>query len=162
MPNDRTRYSRTTLKNPTALHVGPEDRVAPPAQPQTVPAPQPMTATAIQPTMAAPRSSGATRFLNPANGYTESIGYSAVLWGALFGPIYYAIRGCWGAALLSLFIQTPAVILGGIFLGAGVTQWFGAASLPLACGSITLMWGTFMVPLIRQSYLRRGWQPINE
>src|SRR5690349_7130969 len=51
-----------------------------------------------------------SRFRNPSNGYEEKVG-EAWLWSLLLGPIYFAAKGIWFHAVLSLLL---AIVTSGI------------------------------------------------
>ena len=77
----------------------------------------------------------AEAYANPANGHVEQIG-AAWAWCLLFGPIYFAVKGVWGHAALSLVL---ALATGGLSM---------------------LIYPFFAARAVRSHYLRRGWQPI--
>jgi hypothetical protein len=73
-----------------------------------------------------------TVFVNPANGYSEVI-KEAWLWSLLFGSFYFAAKGVWGHAIISL-------------------------ALALATGGIAwLIYPFFATEILRKHYLRKGW-----
>ena len=73
---------------------------------------------------------------NPANNYRE-ISSAPWAWTLLFGAFYFAVKGIWKHAILS-------VVLGVITLGI---SWL---VYPFLANSI-----------VRNHYLRRGWRPVN-
>lgn len=84
-----------------------------------------------------------TTFKNPANGYTEEVnGFTAFLGGLILGPIYFAIKGLWAAAII-LFIFTAASF----------------AILPLTLIAIPMHIGMALgaASMIKSKYLRQGW-----
>ena len=72
------------------------------------------------------------RFKNPANGYIEEVNY-APLWCLLFGSIYFAVKGVWTHAVVSLLLA----------LGTAGISW--------------LIYPFFATQIMRTNYLRRGW-----
>lgn len=54
------------------------------------------------------------RFRNPANGYIEQISPLSWLWALLFGPLFFAVKGIWGHAAVSLFLAIPTLGLSNI------------------------------------------------
>ena len=44
------------------------------------------------------------KFQNPTNGYIEEVPGAAWLWTLLFGSLYFAVRGVWGHAVVSLVL----------------------------------------------------------
>jgi len=50
------------------------------------------------------------RFRNPANGYVETVRL-AFLWSLLFGVFYYAFKGLWFAAILSILFLPSWLVL---------------------------------------------------
>ena len=75
----------------------------------------------------------ALKFYNPANNAEEEIS-KAWVWCLLFGPFYFAYKGVWPHAILSLFI---AVVTGGI-------SW--------------LVYPFFTQRVMEKYYLHNGWQ----
>lgn len=75
------------------------------------------------------------RFKNPANNYVEEL-TAPWLWTLLFGPLYFASRGVWSHALISLVLA---------LLTAGVS-W--------------LIYPFFASVLVQRHYLRSGWVPV--
>jgi hypothetical protein len=67
------------------------------------------------------------------------------LWALLFGPIYFAVRGAWGAAV----IQGIAIIL------AFSTGPFVLFLLP----PVWLAGAIVANGVLRRRYLRMGWRP---
>ena len=43
------------------------------------------------------------KFTNPVNGYTEKLGWPG-LWTLIFGSFYFAVKGIWSHALISLIL----------------------------------------------------------
>jgi predicted RNA-binding Zn-ribbon protein involved in translation (DUF1610 family) len=82
-------------------------------------------------------SRSAQAFVNPANGHVERIG-SAWAWCLVFGPIYFAVKGVWGHAALSLVL---ALATGGVSM---------------------LIYPFFAAKAVRSHYLRHGWQSARE
>ena len=79
----------------------------------------------------------AMTFKHPLNGYTEhGGGVLSVLWCLLFGPIYLALRGLWGHALLWIVL-------------AGFTHGISALFYPLFAPALVNAW-----------YRRRGWEAV--
>jgi hypothetical protein len=76
----------------------------------------------------------ANRFRNPANGYEENVGL-AWLWCLLLGPIYFAAKGIWFHALISLLLAILTLV-----------SW--------------LIYPFFANTIVRRNYLRRGWLPV--
>lgn len=76
-------------------------------------------------------------FVNPANGYRESVG-NCWLWCLLFGSFYFMSKGCWGHALISLGLALPT---------SGIS-W--------------IAYPFFAKDIVRRSYLRRGWVPAED
>jgi hypothetical protein len=74
-------------------------------------------------------------FRNPSNGYIEHVSVP-FLWTMLFGPLYFAVRGVWGHAIISFFLAVLTVGLSWLFY-------------PFAARSI-----------METSYLRKGWVPL--
>jgi hypothetical protein len=77
-----------------------------------------------------------SRFRDPQTGYEENI-EDAGLWCLLFGSIYFAVKGVWSHAVISLV---------------------------LACSTFTLSW--FVYPffargILERHYQRRGWVPVD-
>jgi hypothetical protein len=75
------------------------------------------------------------KFRNPTNGYEETA-YAPALWCLLFGTLYFAAKGIWGHAFISLVL---ACCTGGL-------SWL---IYPFAARGI-----------VEGHYLRRGWQKI--
>jgi hypothetical protein len=76
-------------------------------------------------------------FENPANGHRETANF-AFLWCLLFGCFYFAVKGAWGHA---------------------------AVAFVLACLTFSLSWliyPFFAKRIVRTTYLRKGWRPVNE
>jgi hypothetical protein len=75
-----------------------------------------------------------TRFTNPSNSYTEEAsGPFSWLWCLLFGFFYFAVKGNWKHAIISLLL---AVVTGGI-------SW--------------LIYPFFVYGINRRFYQNRGW-----
>lgn len=72
------------------------------------------------------------KFKNPANDYVETVS-GAWFWVLLFGVIYFAVKGVWTHALVSLIL---AICTAGI-------SW--------------LLYPFFASSIMRTHYLRRGW-----
>lgn len=72
------------------------------------------------------------RFRNPLNGYEEEVGI-AWPWCLLFGPLYFAAKGVWSHAAISLIV---AIATGGL-------SW--------------LVYPFFARAIVEQHYLRNGW-----
>ena len=51
-----------------------------------------------------------SRFRNPANGYVETVSVP-FLWSLLFGVFYYAFKGLWFAAILSILFLPSWLVL---------------------------------------------------
>ena len=53
------------------------------------------------------------KFRNPSNGYVETAG--EIIWSPLvtliFGPIYFAVKGCWGAFVIYVLLCIPVVTI---------------------------------------------------
>ena len=73
------------------------------------------------------------KFKNPSNGYVEEVSAVAWLWVLLFGTIYFAVKGVWTHALVSLIL---AVLTAGI-------SW--------------LVYPFFASGMMRRHYLKKGW-----
>lgn len=71
-------------------------------------------------------------FMNPANGYREEAD-TAWLWTLLFGSLYFAVKGIWSHAVVSLIL---AVVTAGL-------SW--------------LVYPFFAAGIVRAHYLRQGW-----
>ena len=88
-------------------------------------------------------------FMNPMNGYEETISNHAIPATFFFGPIYLAYRGAWGTAFLLVLISAP-------FLAMGV---FGLGWLSLF---FVLIFNAFFAAatptVLAKQYLRRGWK----
>lgn len=79
----------------------------------------------------------AMKFKHPLNGYTEHGGdILSVLWCLLFGPIYLALRGLWGHALLWIVLAVPTL------------------------GISALLYPLFAPALVNAWYRRRGWEEV--
>jgi|GEM_PF-6192740 len=85
----------------------------------------------------ASREAGDDAFVNPANGYRESVN-TPCLWCLLFGCFYFAAKGCWGHAALAFLLALPTSGL----------SW--------------LVYPFFAGDIVRRSYLRRGWVPAGQ
>ena len=83
--------------------------------------------------MRQPDPDATTAFVNPANGHTERID-GAWLWVLLFGCIYFAFKGVWTHAVVSL---AAAMLTGGL-------SW--------------LVYPFFAGRILRTHYLRKGWK----
>ena len=81
----------------------------------------------------------ARRFRNPSNGYEENVG-RAWLWCLLFGPVYFAAKGIWGHAAISLLLAILTSYVFGFFI-----SWF--------------IYPFFANAIVRKHYLRNGWVP---
>lgn len=82
------------------------------------------------------------QFRNPSNGYVETgTTWISGLWVFLFAPLYYAAKGIWTHALVSL-------VLGLI----GMVWTFGILTFLTA-----LVYAFLNGGLVRAHYLRRGW-----
>lgn len=78
-----------------------------------------------------------TYFQNPANGYVEVATTPWTwLWALLFGPFFFAYKGLWGHALLSLFSALVTV------------------------GISTFIYPFFAAGLIRRRYGQAGWRKV--
>lgn len=82
------------------------------------------------------------RFKNPANGHVEeATSGMSWLWALLWPPIYYAVKGIWTHAVVSLVL---AWLIGGATFGIG-----------------TLIVGLFYAflngSIVRKHYLGKGW-----
>ncbi len=73
------------------------------------------------------------RFKNNANNYVEEISDMAWLWCLLFAPIYFAIKGVWSHAIISVVL---AIFTGGI-------SW--------------LIYPFLVKGIFRKHYLKSGW-----
>lgn len=111
-------------------------------------------------------------FENPANGYTETVGWGSAVLAGLFGVFYLAYRGLWGFALLWVFaVPAGAILMAGI---AGVTH--NAVNM-LSFGAVNdlvspMLWlvGAMLLPhllfsaavpgMLRKKYLRAGWRAV--
>jgi len=76
-------------------------------------------------------------FENPANGYRET-STRPWLWTALFGSFYFAIKGIWSHALISLVLFC------------------------LTLGVSSFIYPFFAREIVRKHYLKRGWKEIPE
>lgn len=76
-------------------------------------------------------------FRHPLNGYTQSVGRSSAFWACLvFGVFYFAYKGVWKHALLSL------------------------VAAAFTCGISWIIYPFFAYSCVTQSYLERGWQQV--
>lgn len=73
------------------------------------------------------------RFRNPANGYVEEVSAPG-LWVFLWAPIYFAVKGVWGHAAVSVLLF-PLII-----------PW--------------LIYPFFARNIMRTHYLRKGWEEV--
>ncbi len=80
------------------------------------------------------------RFKNPANNYEEAVTVP-FLWTILFGFIYFAAKGVWTHAAVSL-----------ILVLAASSFTFGIGGL-----IVWLIYPFFARSIVRAHYLRRGW-----
>ncbi len=86
------------------------------------------------------------KFMNPANGYIERIGAAVPLvW--LLGPLYIAIRGLWGHALIILIINLFFVFTLGV---AGMVMAF----------LVNFFYGFAFENILRSHYLGNGWEEV--
>ena len=76
------------------------------------------------------------KYKNPSNGYVETASSIAWLWVSLWAPIYFAVKGIWTHAILSL-------VLGIVTFGISNLVYVFLAN-----------------SIIRKSYLKKGWQEI--
>lgn len=77
------------------------------------------------------------KFRNPLNGYEEKA-RCPWLWCLMFGSLYFAVRGIWSHAVISLVF---AVTTGGV-------SW--------------IIYPFFASGIVRKNYLRRGWEQIHK
>ena len=75
-------------------------------------------------------------FENPTNGYRESVS-SPWLWVLLFGTFYFAVKGVWTHAIVSLVLA---------LLTVGIT-W--------------LIYPFFASGIMRRHYLSKGWKEVS-
>lgn len=76
-------------------------------------------------------------FRNPQNGYTQSVGQlSAFAWCLLFGVLYFAYKGVWKHALISLVAAV------------------------CTCGISWLVYPFFAYSCVTNAYLERGWHQV--
>lgn len=88
-------------------------------------------------------------FENPANGYQESVNFAtSALGAALFGPVYFALKGAWSWAIVE-FIWSFALI----------AMW---PPLTLIVIPIQLLVGLLAPGILAKRYLQRGWKEIKE
>lgn len=83
-----------------------------------------------------------TRFVNPANGYSEDIGTPG-LWAFLFGIFWFMARGLWK----HVAIQALAIVLGAVMGGPGLLGLF-------------VMWLLYSFAangILCDAYMSRGW-----
>ncbi len=74
-------------------------------------------------------------FINPQNGYTQSVSQTGAFFGCLlFGVLYFAYKGVWRHALISF---------AAVFLTFGIS-WLVYPFIAYRC--------------VEQSYLERGWR----
>ncbi len=77
------------------------------------------------------------RFRHPLNGHIESGGgLLTFIWCLLFGPLFFAVRGIWGHAVVSLVLAIST---------AGLS-W--------------LIYPFFAPLIIERHYLRAGWSKV--
>ena len=88
-------------------------------------------------------------FINPMNGYEETISNHAIPATFFFGPLYLAYRGAWGSAFLLLLISAPFLAMG----------FFEFAWLSLFFALIFNAFFAAATPtILAKQYLRRGWK----
>ena len=88
---------------------------------------------------------------NPNNGYRERVGFRSFLGALLLGPIYYALKGAWGHAIVHGI---------GVFLLFGLTVSTFGLGLPL----LLVWWGLYALPapwIAGKQYLRSGWRQVD-
>lgn len=86
------------------------------------------------------------KFTNPANGHTEQVlGTFHWLWCFLWTPIYYAVKGIWTHAIVSLLI--------GWLIGGAI----GWAILFMPVFIVSLIYAFLNKSIVRSYYLRKGW-----
>ena len=78
------------------------------------------------------------KFKNTKNNYIEEVSSLSWLWCFLFGFIYFAIKGIWRHAIVSLVLA---------FVTFGIS-WF--------------IYPFFIKSIIRKDYLRRGWKELKD
>jgi hypothetical protein len=89
---------------------------------------------------------------------SETIGLKSTLMTALFGPIYLIRVQAWLAAFLTTFIAGPAIM----FLASAASSSVGSTLAAIAAyAGASLAWACAMQPLVRRSFLRRGWKEVS-
>lgn len=86
-------------------------------------------------------------FVNPANGHREDVGDWAVPLTAVFGPLYLAYRGLWGAT--AVYVIVAAVLAAAL----------GSAVL-VAAPVLSVAFSVAVRSLIRTHYQRSGWRDV--
>jgi uncharacterized membrane protein len=76
-------------------------------------------------------------FQNPANLYVERVSLPG-LWSFLFGPLYFAAKGVWTHAIVSVLLALATFGL----------SW--------------LIYPFFAAQIMETHYLRRGWIPVSK
>jgi hypothetical protein len=94
-------------------------------------------------------------FRNPANGYIEQISKLSWLWVFLFGFIYFAFKGVWRHTVVMVLID----FIPFAFFHPGTAE---IAMLFFAVSIITnwILYPAFAAKVLRNNYLRKGWQPV--
>lgn len=82
-------------------------------------------------------------FKHPSNGYEESVSILAPLWALLFGPLYFAVKGAWGAAV----IETILLVI------AFSTAIFAVFLVPV----VWVIFAIAALGIVNRTYLRKGW-----
>ena len=87
------------------------------------------------------------RFQNPANDYIE-VGYTgwSHLWAFFFTPLYYAVKGIWTHAIVSLILHLT----------------IGVSTLGIGSFFIGLVYAFANPSIIRAYYLRKNWVEVEE
>ena len=92
-------------------------------------------------------------FKNPQNGYVEKVTTPFSWVGFLvLGPIYFAIKGLWGHAVVSFFVLGPVWTFSVGF--AGESWW-------IPVGIVYAIYSIGVYPAVDLKYKRMGWMKVD-